>query len=372
MIIAHVSEPPEPPINRVPGMSPALDALILRMLSKKPEHRPQTMDDVAAELAACAATMGMVLDKPLRPRLPVERPVTAAQFSSTQVSPGGIPRSQVTPLPGSGAIRAPSSPSLRPVTPYGVPAKPASVIESGRVRVPTGSGPDTSVPAAYVGGTRVMEAQVRPTTTMGSAAAEVQKAPVVARPAARGKMFALAGGAVLVVGVIAIVATRGGSPHKRSVVAEPTATAASVDNVAAPAPPAPSAAAEPPPAAAAPSAPALPDTVRIDLQGVPARTAVTLDGRPASLPLQIARGPQVHRIVLKPPSGAERTLEIDGSKDRLVELMFDKRASSTDSQSSHSSSSDSGHSSSGSSHGKSSSGKKKPGAGSDRDAITDI
>ena len=106
MIIAHVSEPPEPPINRVPGMSPAMNALILRMLSKKPEQRPQTMDDVAAELAACAATMGLVLDKPLRPRLPVERPATAAQFSSTQVAPGGIPRSQVTPLPGSGAIAA--------------------------------------------------------------------------------------------------------------------------------------------------------------------------------------------------------------------------------------------------------------------------
>ncbi|HEX3694532.1 MAG TPA: serine/threonine-protein kinase [Polyangia bacterium] len=370
MIIAHVSEAPEAPAARVPGIAPALNALIMRMLGKKPEQRPQSMDEVANELAACARSVGVAIDKPLRPRVPVERPPEAVQFSSTQVSPTGIPRSQVTPLPGSGAIRASSSPSLRPQTPYPAPSKPASVIESGRVRVPSGPNPvlEPSGPIA-VGGTRVMET-VRPTTTMGSAAAEIAPNPVAAAPPKRGMTFAIAGGTIVAVGgILAVVFTRGGSPAKTVSVAEPAVVAAApAPEKLPPAPPA----AEPPPAPAADPKPvaeaAVPPTVRIDLQGVPARTVVTVDGRAADLPLQLPRGSQMHHVVLKPPSGAERVLDLDGSKDRLVELLFDKPHGSSDGQGSHGGSGESsGHHSSGSSHG---SGKKKP-AG-DRDAITDI
>ncbi|HEY2899132.1 MAG TPA: protein kinase [Polyangia bacterium] len=366
MIIAHVSEAPEPLVARVPGIAPALNALIMRMLGKKPEQRPQTMDEVANDLAACARSVGVAIDKPLRPRVPVERPPEAAQFSATQVSPTGIPRSQVTPLPGSGAIRSSPSPSLRPQTPYPAPARPASVIESGRMRMPSGPNPvlEPSGPVA-VGGTRVMET-VRPTTTMGSAAAEIASNPVAAPPK-RGMTFAVAGGAIVAIGgILAVVFTRGGSPGKTASVSEPAVvSAAPAPEKLPPAPPA----AEPPPAPAAEpkpaAAPALPQTVRIDLQGVPARTVVTVDGRAADLPLQLPRGAQMHHVVLKAPSGAERALDLDGSKDRLVELVFDKPHGSSDGQGSHSSGSDgsSGHHSHGS-------GKKKPSG--DRDAITDI
>ncbi|HVR64886.1 MAG TPA: protein kinase [Polyangia bacterium] len=384
MIIAHVSEPPQPPLGRVPGMPPALNALIMHMLAKKPDQRPQTMDAVLEALAACAVSLGIGIDRPMRPRVPVERPVIAAQFSSTQVGPGGVPRSQITPLPGSGPL---SPMAMRPQTPYPAsgPSRPGTgpqAVLEPRSRTRPATGPNAvlespSGPLVGPGGTRVMEA-VRPTTTMGSAAAEIadtsDRLPAAA-PAKRGKTFAVAAAAVVLVGgAIAAFGMRGGAPARTT-----TAATATEPAIAAAPPPAPQQlppAAEPAPApqppAAQPPAPAPPATVRIDLQGIPARTTITVDGQAATLPLQLPRGSAVHQIVLRPPSGSERRLEIDGTKDRLVELMFDKHAPGEASASRASGGGESTHrsSGSGSSHGAGTS-KKKPGA-SDREAITDI
>jgi hypothetical protein len=63
--------------------------------------------------------------------------------------------------------------------------------------------------------------------------------------------------------------------------------------------------------------------VRIDIQGVPPRTDLTVDGHPSTFPLELPRGTRSHRIVLKPPGAPEKVLEVDGTRDRLIELVFE-------------------------------------------------
>jgi hypothetical protein len=70
-------------------------------------------------------------------------------------------------------------------------------------------------------------------------------------------------------------------------------------------------------------------TVQIDIEGLDPRTAVTVDGQAATLPLRLPRGPQVHRIVLRPPTGRQRSVEIDGTRDRVIELLTDRGATIT-------------------------------------------
>jgi hypothetical protein len=50
IIGAQMYEPPPAPSTKEPAIAPALDRLILAMLAKKPEERPQTMRDVVAAL----------------------------------------------------------------------------------------------------------------------------------------------------------------------------------------------------------------------------------------------------------------------------------------------------------------------------------
>ena len=82
LIVAHVSEAPEPLRARVPTIPPALDALVMQMLAKAPTDRPQTMDAVAGALTDSLFALGV--HAPLveiRPRKPVVVPVLPDAFS---------------------------------------------------------------------------------------------------------------------------------------------------------------------------------------------------------------------------------------------------------------------------------------------------
>jgi serine/threonine protein kinase len=61
VLMKHISEPPQPPSARQPGVAiPAkLESLILRALEKDPARRPQSMEAVREELIAIAQTLGV-------------------------------------------------------------------------------------------------------------------------------------------------------------------------------------------------------------------------------------------------------------------------------------------------------------------------
>jgi serine/threonine protein kinase len=100
-IAAHQNEAPPTPAELRPGLPPALNALILSMLAKRPEDRPQTMREVAARLA--------------------EVPLPAA--TEVLPSPATVSDSQSVQLSLLGSARSPAPvPRRRPVLPLAAAA----------------------------------------------------------------------------------------------------------------------------------------------------------------------------------------------------------------------------------------------------------
>jgi serine/threonine-protein kinase len=52
MVAAHATQAPEPVARRRTGIPPALAALVMRLLEKQPEHRPQSAGEIVRELEA--------------------------------------------------------------------------------------------------------------------------------------------------------------------------------------------------------------------------------------------------------------------------------------------------------------------------------
>jgi tRNA A-37 threonylcarbamoyl transferase component Bud32 len=61
IISAHLSTPPPPLRSRAPGVPPTVEALVLRMLAKRPEDRPASMEALIAELDPLMAKGGTVV-----------------------------------------------------------------------------------------------------------------------------------------------------------------------------------------------------------------------------------------------------------------------------------------------------------------------
>jgi serine/threonine protein kinase len=335
LIVAHVGEAPQPPRARGAAIEPELEALILRMLAKSPDDRPQSMDEVVTALTACARASNIDVSAPLRAKIPVERPVHKIEDAPTQpaaATPSGPSEVATTPsrardgaTPGGGGIPAPVN--VATGRSGGVP-RPVTPAPEGSTRRLVETVNESGAPSR------------RKPTTFGSTAAESIPQP---RPRA-GRWAVLGGAAVaLIGGAIAIAGLRSKAPPP----------APPVELTAAPGTSARAATAAPTPAAATPEAPpvapgaevpgkggpsaagrAVPttaaagpgdDTVRIDVNGAPAGTAAEVDGHATALPVQLPRGSQVHRITLRPPGEAARTIEVDGTRDRIVDLVLAKK-----------------------------------------------
>ena len=95
VIAAHLYEDPIPPRRRVPAIPAALDALVLRLLAKSPDERPQSMIEVDALLANVLAPLE-------RPELEVEMELECE--IEIDGAPGMTPRATAAPMPAVSAI----------------------------------------------------------------------------------------------------------------------------------------------------------------------------------------------------------------------------------------------------------------------------
>jgi hypothetical protein len=154
-----------------------------------------------------------------------------------------------------------------------------------------------------------------------------QTEPSSSGDAARAKQRLIvigAGAAVLAIAVGAILVSRPSKPsHGRK---EPRHAQPAAPEMAPPPPPEKPVEPEKPaekPAQVPPPTEAVPpveDNVRINLKRVPEGTEISVDGHPTTLPILIPRGRESHQIILRAADGTERALDVDGTRDRLIEL----------------------------------------------------
>jgi len=321
LIVAHVSEAPVPPLEHARSLPPILSDLILRMLAKNADDRPQSMEEVTAALRACARSLGLETDGPLRPRVPVERSPEPVENSAPHAAPPvASGPSAVAPArlrPASGPVPAGEGvPVAQPSSPSRSVKVPASRGVAERASRP---GPGTADPTK------------RKTTTLSSTASEAV-ANSAARRSRGGRAVMLAVGGLVLVGgaIVALTRPRPVEPTAAAPAAQPPPTAVP-EPPAAPPRAAPPVVAPTPPAEAtrAPAEAPGADTVRIDFQGLPPGTIVQVDGSREQLPINLPRGTQPHRLVLRPPGESSRAIELDGSRDRIVDFGAMARLPST-------------------------------------------
>lgn len=384
LLVAHISQPPTPPIELVRGLSPKLNGLVMRMLAKKPEERPQTMADVINRLRDCARALGIDFEGQLQPLIPVERPMDLISLAAAAAPSGPVAVKRSTPT-GSGQEAArPSEPprELRPARvdePAAPPPAPASPLPLSPRAVPAAD-PRPAPPLwaragetllldepasaeavavlrrpalvpsvqAAAGGTMILDTWEPPhqndddledsdessdadwgqtatdarSTTLSTSAGWLERLAFATTH--RNGRLAIAGAVLLVMVAIATVLLSTRDPTT-SVGADSAAESRAVP----PSDPAPAGETAPvrelmaPPTEARPARPA---TVQVDIHGVDPQTTVTVDGQPAALPIRLPRGPQTHQIVLQTHTGRQRHIEVDGTRDRVIEVVVARAA----------------------------------------------
>ena len=306
LLVAHISEAPPRAAALCPGLPPALDELIARMLAKDPAARPASM---MAVLAALEQLMGVPAAE-LASKVPVTSTLVAPPSERGRPRPprAALPATQTTPLP------------------------PAGPRDGGGM-----------LPPAIVGGTQVL----RHDSTFRHSASELiaQAAP---RPRSRGPWLLIAGlaGAAAVAGAAVLLVGTGPAARNGTTVAPATPEPVAAAPSPGPARVQPAELAEPtttPPTTTAPTAP--PTTPPAPADRAPretARVTIRIASEPDGAELWIhgekkARGrtpvdvamPKTAapiRAMLRAPGYTDASVSIDPARARPMAIRLDKLA----------------------------------------------
>jgi serine/threonine protein kinase len=311
MLLAHVMDRPESPLSLVPDLPLRLNTLVMRMLAKDPSARPQTMDEVYGEIVKCLKGLG------------------------TQVAPGEIVPAepvivqQASQHAEADLERSASQPPA-PGTPPGSAPPPASSDEGsegavlGDTRFGFGGARmglrGTQFLPPEQGDEDAEYAGAAPTpvpTTFGEAVGQTFPNPVVSRGI---RSAAVIAALLVLAGVAAIAAIKSRTGSRPIEVVDETSSTrlpkATDDRPAV--------------GGGARGAPATPDNVTIEIRGLPPGAQVFLDGSPsAGLFLRLPRGDRSHVLLLRAAGYEDRTLEIDGLRDRVIEVVMVRAATAS-------------------------------------------
>jgi serine/threonine protein kinase len=111
----HVRVPPKPPTERNPAVPPALDALVLQMLAKNPDDRPQTAAEVRDRLAGFLSGTQTAPTKPLPAVEPTVEGLAGAAAVAAGVSQvATAPQAATVPPEAAAATAAVPAPARKP------------------------------------------------------------------------------------------------------------------------------------------------------------------------------------------------------------------------------------------------------------------
>ncbi|GGX15279.1 serine/threonine-protein kinase [Streptomyces sp. Tu102] len=96
----HLYEPPQPVRRTRPEVPEALEALVLRLLAKDPQHRPASAQEVYEDLAPLLPARGVHTGAPLDPTRPFLRPHAPWPDRARTPAPQPAPATPVTPADG--------------------------------------------------------------------------------------------------------------------------------------------------------------------------------------------------------------------------------------------------------------------------------
>lgn len=118
VMVAHVGSAPPIPTELEPSLPPALNELVMRMLAKPPEMRPQSVEEVRALLEDAMVQMG-------RPR-----PRHSGEL------PAYVPTASPVPMSVPANFQRPPTPQMPPATPGKLKPAPASPVEMSPAGAP--------------------------------------------------------------------------------------------------------------------------------------------------------------------------------------------------------------------------------------------
>jgi serine/threonine protein kinase len=264
LLIAHASQTPPTPASLGVDVPEPLERLLMQMLAKEPSDRPQTMGEVASSLRAMVDYL----------------PPAIYPFKAQAPSPTG----------------AMSRTAILPATPSPVLSPPPAAYTQAQVFG------QTNVPPSYHSRRSMV-----PNTTFEQSTGSFEAPMRQVLPPRRTGLIVGAALAVVIVGVgLALfwdqitgrpiqhgdVVDEDSNPNRQYGGVRPP-----VDNV-----------------------PPLSAIIDIEVDGAPAGLEVTVDGRPARVPLRMNRDNAAHRLVFSAPGYEPETQIIEASSSRIVNL----------------------------------------------------
>jgi serine/threonine protein kinase len=294
LLVAHIIETP-PRVSSIRPEIPAwMDELVAKMLSKAPDDRPSSMDEVVAEIEAFLQVGQFEFSSKVLPTGALGRIATPRKRSSAPVAFSATD----APTPDAPPVHSRSAATLA-----AAPGSPASALPSGRA------------PGLLVGGTQILPSGPGHDSTFRRSASELVVDPPGEElpPKRKRPVLPVAVGGVALVGVAAWFLLQGKPAHRpRSPAVDPQAAVE-------PPPTAPTA-----PTPAAPGPPPAPE----DRPAKPtaAKATIRIVSRPAGAQLWLGdestpRGQTpLDLVVPRDATGLRAMLKADGYRDAPVSI----------------------------------------------------
>jgi serine/threonine-protein kinase len=310
LIAAHLGEMPMPPRTLVPAIPAPLDALVMRAIAKNPDHRPQTMSDVARELEAF---LGVDVSMP---------PIAIAESAAPPQAHGAPGNAEGIDRGARGAAATTTASAVIRPTPVGVgggtpgaelhhlgpgPSAPLSVEARAEYGLPRRG---ALLRAALIGGGSLAAL----VGLVAAFTAKKETASIAVEPSSTPS-------AVVAVAVPAATeAPQVEVPTSTPPASPPEEGPTTPEGLPVAAPEALSVATTAPTAATAPE-PA-PGAIRIRVSNTRPGLRVTVDGRVTSLPVRLPRDQKAHVLVFAAPNFRPETKTILADQDHILTLEY--------------------------------------------------